>query len=249
MGVVLCDDGELGYRANRTRFADGQPLLLDEHYRLAHLPLVAPDHPGVIAHLEGKAYDRGRHPPVTSLVLPVPADALEQALVSSGLHDAVRHGPFAHKIAWHVLPQRRERLHATICGALASGPTLPVIGAAERQALAGIGGLTGELRGLFSGNVNVGRLYLRVYPEKRGGLNVFHRIQDILGVRRTDLYVVGLYNLMDDLDAAEAAALADLRDSWWDRPLLRLRVDALWLLRAFDDLVLDGGVLETIALC
>ena len=46
----------------------------------------------------------------------------------------------------------------------------------------------------------------------------------------------------------EAAALSAMIESWWDRPILRLTVDALWLLWATDDQVLDGGVLERVPL-
>jgi hypothetical protein len=217
MSVVLCDDSELGYLASRTRFVEGQSLRLDDSYRLAHLPLVAPRHPGVIARRDGKPYDRGRHPPVGSLSLPVSGDALHRSPTATGLDDELRRSPLAAKVAWHILPQRRDRLHATLCGSLAAGPTPAAIGAAERTALAQVGPLTVELRGLFSGNINLGRLYMRVYPEKRGGLNAFHRIQDIMGYRRTNLYVVGLYNLIDDLDAAETALLAGLIERWWDK--------------------------------
>ena len=47
--MPLCDDQELDYLASRTRFEQGRGLALYDSYRLAHLPLVAPDHPGVIA--------------------------------------------------------------------------------------------------------------------------------------------------------------------------------------------------------
>src|SRR5262249_11245591 len=111
-----------------------------------------------------------------------------------------------------------------------------------------LGSVTIELRGLFSGNVNIGRLYARAYPENRDGTNVLHHIQDILRCRRTDLYVVGLYNLIDDLEPAEAAALAGMIDRWWDKPLLRFCTRTLWMLSASDDLVLDANVVEAIPL-
>ncbi|MGF7207084.1 hypothetical protein GGE65_001645 [Skermanella aerolata] len=60
----------------RTRFASGEGLQLDEQYRLAHLPLIAPDHSRVIATQAGKVYMMGRHPETFSLVLPIPGDAL-----------------------------------------------------------------------------------------------------------------------------------------------------------------------------
>jgi len=239
--VNLCDDSELGYLASRTRFAAGESLVLDENYRLAHLPLVAPAHPKVIARREGKSYDMGRHERVTSLVLPVPGAAFRASPAAQQLEAEFRASPFAEKIAWHVLPQRQDRLHATLC-------STPTIAVAARESLARLGPITVELRGLFSGNVNVGRLYLRAYPEKRDGRNVVHHLQAMLACRRTDLYVVGLYNLADDLDVIETAALARLIDRWWDRPLLRFRADALWLLNSADDLVLDANVVEAIPL-
>jgi len=90
---------------------------------------------------------------------------------------------------------------------------------------------------------------LRAYPEKRDGVDLLPQVQAILGGRETGLYLVGLYNFIDDLDAGEASVLAALIDRWWERPILRWQVDALWLLSAWDDLVLDGEVEETIPLC
>ena len=77
---------------------------------------------------------------------------------------------------------------------------------------------------------------------------MFHRIQQVMGRRETSLYVVGVYNLIDDLDAGEAAALSRLIDRWWDKPILRFEADALWLLGANDDLVLESTVVETLSL-
>ena len=59
--IELCRDDELGYLRSRTRFTAGAGLALDETYRLAHLPLIAPCHPRVIRAREGTTYDMGRH--------------------------------------------------------------------------------------------------------------------------------------------------------------------------------------------
>ena len=230
-----CGDDALGYRRERTRLVPGAGLALDARYRLAHLPLVAPDHPRVIPEQAGTPYRRGLHPPVRSVVLPVPAGALEASPAYRALDAALRTAPFAGKIAWDLLPRRRDRLHATLCG-LGDAP------APDPGSLAGLGPLRVALRGLFSGTVNVGRLYLKVYPERRGGANAAHAIQAALGRPASDLYLVGIWNLVDDLDPAEAAALAGLLDAWWDRPILRLTVDALRLLSSRDDLALDATV-------
>lgn len=245
--VEFCGDGELGYERSRTRFAAGSGLRLDEGYRLAHLPLVAPAHPDVIPQREGKSYRMGRHERVFSLVLPIPPAALGRSDAYQGLRRELETSPFAQKIAWDLLPRRQDKLHATVCGSLGV-ETAPVIADDVRRALAALGPVTVELRGLFSGNVNVGRLYVRAYPEKRGGVNAFHRIQRILGRPETDLYVVGIYNLVDHLDAAEASALDELVRRWWSRPILRFEADQLWLLGATDDLVLDSVIADRIAL-
>ncbi|KFG69758.1 hypothetical protein [Microvirga sp. BSC39] len=244
---LFCQDSELGYERSRTHFTPGEGLVLDETYRLAHLPLVAPDHPRVIRTREGSSYVMGRHERVFSLVLPISGDLLFGSPAYGALTEALREAPFARKIAWDLLDRRKDKLHATICGSLSSGEP-PVLDERTRQELAGLGPIHVELRGLFSGSLNRGRLYLRAYPEIRKGGNVFRHIQRALGCRETDLYVVGLYNLMDDLDAEETAALASLIDRWWDRTILQVTVDHLWLTGACDDLVLDSVIADTVPL-
>jgi hypothetical protein len=246
--IALCGDDELDYVANRTQFEQGQGLLLDEAYRLAHLPLVAPDHPRVIARHEGRSYEMGRHEPVFSLVLPIADELLRRSAAYLALEAELKGSPLAPKIAWNVVERRRHKLHATLCGSLAAGETPPVLDAAQCDALKRLGPVTVELRGLFSGNVNRGRLYLRAYPEKRDGLNMFHCIQQILGRRTTNLYVVGIYNLTDDLDASECSILAALLAGWWDRSIVTFQAEALWLLGVSDDLVLGPETVERVPL-
>jgi hypothetical protein len=60
--------------------------------------------------------------------------------------------------------------------------------------------------------------------------------------------VVGVWNLTDDLDPAEADALRALIEEWWDRPILRFQASDFWLLGAMDDLVLDGAVAQVVGL-
>lgn len=243
----FCDDADLGYRRSRTAFANGAPLTLDEPYRLAHLPLVAPAHPGVIARQEGRFYEMGRHPSVFSLVLPIDKAALAASEPFARLDDEMRSAPFARKIAWDILPRRADRLHATLCGTLSTGDA-PVIDQTLREALSRIGPFQVELRGVFSGNVNRGRLYLRAYPESRSGTNPIHAIQAAFRRPAGDLYLVGLYNLTDDLDAEETAALAALIERWWEVSLLRFEATALWVLGARDDLVLEAELAEMLPL-
>jgi len=247
-GSILCDDDDLGYLGSRTQFTAGRAFELDETYRLAHLPLTAPAHPRVIARRAGAFYEMGRHEPVYSLVLPISASALHDSAAYRALQAEIAASPLGGKIAWNIVERRGPKLHATICGSLGTGNTPPRLDAARREGLARLGPVSVELRGLFSGNVNLGRLYFRVYPEKRDGINMFSRIQQVLGCRETSLYLVGIYNLIDDLDAVEAAALSQLIDRWWDEPILRFQADVLWLLGANDDLVLESRVAETFSL-
>ena len=242
---TFCEDAALGYRRSLTDFSN--PLSLDDSYRLAHLPLVAPEHPRMIARREGKFYELGRHPRVFSLVLPVADAALRASPAFLALEAELRAAPFARKIAWEILPRRRDRLHATVCGSLGIDEP-PAIARATHDALGEIEPFAVELRGLFSGNVNRGRLYLAAYPEERGGANMLQVVQAAFGRPPGDLWLVGLYNLTDDLDPAETAALAGIVARWWNEPLLRFTTTDLQVMAAGDDLVLDGTVEATLPL-
>ncbi|MBM3521914.1 MAG: hypothetical protein FJX57_03065 [Alphaproteobacteria bacterium] len=236
--IDLSDDDQLGYRRARTALPTGARLVLDEAYRHAHLPLVAPRHPRVVAARPGSDTVHGRHARTYSLVLMIDGQALRRSAEYRALEAALLAAPFANKIAWDVLARRWDRLHATLCGGLgADGAALL---ASMRAALRELGPFAVELRGLFSGTINLGRLYLRAYPQRRGDGNAVQALQRRLGRRETDLYLVGMFNLVDDLDVRETAALDALLTAWWERPLLRFEASELTLLGATDDLVLDA---------
>jgi hypothetical protein len=146
------------------------------------------------------------------------------------------------------MDRRSKKLHATIAGSLGEGEAAPVLSADMLAALADLGPFRVRIQGLFSGNINTGRLYLKVYPEWRNGANIIHSAQRILGRPTTDLYLVGLYNLKDHLTATETAALARIIEQWWTRPLLEMDVTELWLLSSRDDLVLDSRIEQRISL-
>ena len=118
-----------------------------------------------------------------------------------------------------------------------------------RSAKAGsLGPVSVELRGLFSGNVNLGRLYFRVYPEKRDGINMFHRIQQVLGCRETRSMSSASTISSTISMPPRLLPCSQLIDRWWNEPILRFQADALWLLGANDDLVLESTVVETLPL-
>lgn len=97
--------------------------------------------------------------------------------------------------------RRQEKLHATLCSLPDAGAKAPVISERRRRDLPDFGRVDVEVPGVFSGTINVGRLYLRPYPERRHGTNAFQQIQHTLGYRESDLYLVGIYNFTDNLDA------------------------------------------------
>lgn len=236
----IAGEETLGYQASRTDFTKITPLRLDAAYRLAHLPLVAPDHSDAIASAAGKPYRMGKRSEVFSVVIPIDSDALTASPDYSEMEDALRQSSFAAKIDWDLLPRRRHVLHATIAGGMSGEPL--------HSALRKQQPFIAELRGLFSGNMNLGRLYLRLYPENRGHENAIVEIQQILGKPATTLYLVGLFNLTDHLTQVETLELARLIDRFWSRILLRFEVDMLWLLGTSDDLALESRVVERIRL-
>src|SRR5271156_4182739 len=120
--TVFCGDDELAYVRSRTPLADGATLDLDDSYRAAHLPLLHPEHPLVLSRMAGRPnLVDGRHPTEWSVVLPVDPDALEASPEMGELERRLRESSFGHKVAWELLPRRRNVLHATVCGDLGEG--------------------------------------------------------------------------------------------------------------------------------
>jgi hypothetical protein len=244
ISIQFCNDEDLGYRRSLTPITPGGILKLDEQYRLAHLPLINPMHPDAIRSQSGKDYSMGRHARIHSLVLPIPMQALEASLAYQEMQEAFRAGPLAGKLAWELLPLRREKLHATLCGNLGEGEVAPVFSDNFRTALQRTVAFEVELRGFLSGNFNIGRLYLKAYPETRDTKNCIQDLQQTLGRKETDLYLVGFHNLKDHLTVDETLWLMDHIREWWDRPILSFTAKELWLLSATDDLVLQSRIEE-----
>jgi hypothetical protein len=244
--AVFAKDDALDYVRLRTAILPGSSLRMDAPYRRAHLPLVAPDHPDVIPQDAGRGYRLGRHDTVWSLVVPVPQAVLAGSAGLVEIDAALRGSPAATKIAWPMIEARRDLLHATICGGLGQGAQPP--SCAGLQALSALPAFAVRLRGLFSGNINIGRLYLKLYPEIQAGTNAIHRLQACLGRPPTSLYLVGLYNLVDHLDVQETAHLAALLERFGQVNLADFMVEELWLLGSRDDLALDSEVAHRIRL-
>lgn len=244
MTVQYASDSELGYLASATPFESIASMRLDEAYRLAHLPLVAPSHPDVIARKHGSGYEMGRHRATLSLVAPLDPDVLEASAHWRHLIGELRTGPLAGKLAWDILPKRRHRLHATLCGSLtADRPDDETLAACR-----GIGPIRVAVRGLFSGNINLGRLYLRLYPEIMAGSPAFHAVQRVFGKAPGSLFLAGMFNLTDHLDVHETGWLARLIATNWQTHYADFVLRDLWLLESTDDLVLDSRIVARVPL-
>jgi hypothetical protein len=227
----------LRYADFRHRFVPGEGFALGEDYRLAHLPLIDPDHKRAIRAVPGKDYVEGRYAtPRHALAIHVPAEALDASSVFRALDAALKASAVGPKIAWATGAKRRDVLHATLAGPIDEG-TARSYEARARAFLTGPIAL--RLGGPFVGNRNHGRVYLPVYP--RAG-NPLADLQRAIGARETGFYAVGLWHLNGDLDADEAAAFAAWRDRWENETVLEIPAASFGMLTTTDDQAIHSPV-------
>lgn len=244
--MKFCDDTVMAYDASRRVFGPGEALAFDDAYRLAHLPLVAPGHPEIIAGKDGTDYRNGRYDtPRHSLVVPIDAQALGRAEAFQEFEAELRSFSFSDKIAWQLGRERTGKLHATIVGGL-SEPDIARCEAAVTATLSPLGALALRLGGPFLGRINTGRIYLPVYPSCHDGENVLGLAQRACGARQSRFFVVGLYHFAAALTVAETADLAGLAERWQRRVLAELPVTSLAVMATNDDLALSGQIVATI---
>jgi hypothetical protein len=237
---------QLRYRPLAYRFRDGQALPLDESYRVCHLPLIAPDHPDVIAR-KGE-YEMGWFPtPSYALIVPVDADKLEASPHYRQMIAALRRAPFGDKIDWAMGERRRKVLHATLRSHLHSQHSDRAIRHLVAR-LRQVKQFRARLLGPWMGDKNHGRLYLPLVPESRNGVDPCARMQRAAGGKPTRLYTMGLIHFRDHLNADEASALRVILRVWRDRVLLDYRVREIWLQATHDSLALDARTVTRIPL-
>src|SRR5512134_633047 len=197
--IQFCDDAMLNYASSRRIFKPGDTLQFDPAYRLAHLPLVAPDHPASIRAVPGQDYRDGTYlKPRYSLVAPVRSQDLTESPAFQALERDLQAASFARKIAWDLGKRRAAKLHATVVNGLSEADA-DACAAAMARVLARLGPLCFRLGGPFVGNKTLGRIYFPVYPQAIDGDDSFGLVQDAVGGVRTRFYVVGYYNLVDEL--------------------------------------------------
>jgi hypothetical protein len=244
--VEYCAPESLAYAESAWPFESGAALTFDESYRLAHLPLVNPAHPRLIAAAPGLDYQMGRYERLRySLIVPVDAAELEQGDTFQAMERDLRGRRFATKVAWSLARRRASKLHLTLAGGLREA-ALEGHAARLAELLAARAPLHYRLGGPFVSSKNRGRIYFPAYPQLSDHGNVFGLIQQALGAPLTRFYAVGHYNLSDELSAPEAADLQDFVARWGQRTLAELTVPALVLLATHDDLALDSRVVHRI---
>ena len=234
-------DSELGYMASARRFFPAEALRFDEAYRRAYLPLINPGHPAVIAASGG--YELGRYSQRRySLVLPVAMDALESSTVFSDLDREFRQSSFAGAIAWEAMAQRRSLVHVTLCRGF-SEQALPALTDKLNTWVKHTRRPGYRVGGPFAGTINTGRIYFKIYPEKREGRNLFHTLQGRVDGQTTHLWLAGYYHFQDEPDALQTAHLASVIEKYADETLFTATARELWLLASNDDLGISGEVM------
>ena len=245
--ITYCDDEMMAYRSGRKIYQPGDRVVFDDGYRLAHLPLVNPDHPAVISEAGGRDYRNGRYEKARyALVLPIAAEVFAESASFQALEHAMRSARFAPKIAWEIGERRRARLHATLASGIPEAD-LDRHAAAAQELLQRIGPISICLKGLFLGQWNTGRIYFPVYPQQVDGEDPFALLQRRLGVPTRGIYLVGYYHLHTELDAAETTELVELVDRWRDAVVVETTISSLELYATNDDLALSARIHASIS--
>jgi len=223
----------------RSTFAPGDALTFDERYRYAQLPLIAADHPLVLATSPDGEYRDGRYTePRISVVVPVPVERLFVDPIFLSYEADLASAPFASKLARGIELRRAHRLHATLASVDSSEGLLEQM----RNTVGGFEPFRARLSGPVIGGFNRGRCYLPACSE------AFAPLQAAVGGRPAPLIGVGLHHFRDELDASETAALAAFLERWQHVTLFEWTVTELAVTATNDDLVLSGRTLARIPL-
>lgn len=182
-----------------------------------------------------------------SAVVRLPSEVLEASPAYRDLVARLRASSVGAKVDWTMAERRRDVLHATLCSGLERDGLSEA--KCRLEAVAGFGPVAVAIGGLWAGTAfNRGRLCLPLYPERRGDDDAFQQLQRRLGGRETRFYSIGLFNLVDDLDEVETAALGRVVEAGAGTRIAEAAFEELALLETHDDLVLDGRVIDIVRL-
>lgn len=231
------------FAALRWYRAAGDGLRFDRRYRLAQLPLVAPGHPRAVETSADSDYRGGRYERARVSLVADLGPAFLQHPAYRRLLDALAASTFSHKVAFDIAETRAPNVHCTLVGDIDPSPALR---AAARRALTEVSPFSVVLHGPFVGRFNRGRIYLPLEFDRPADGRALDALCRVYGRERPGFLAIGLVNLRDELDAAEAHDLAALLASQQQRS--RLPVTRLSWTATNDDLALSMRRLETVEL-
>jgi hypothetical protein len=155
--------------SNRPARGVGEDHLLTESYATSQLPLVAPNHPEVVAKDPSKGYDHlGTYTlPRYSIAVFIPAAMLFDNHVVRVLLEDLHASHVGKKIEWESFEARREKLHATVCGGLENRVDEESLENFVRDSIAGIPAFSARLFGPWFFSPKNGRIYLPMVAERQ----------------------------------------------------------------------------------
>jgi len=244
--VRYSDASMMAYEGARRVFRSGEPLVFDEAYRLAHLPLVSPDNPAVIARKDGKDYMMGRYArPRYSAVVPIDQESLSRSAQFREMEADLRARSFSCKVQWDICRLRKDVLHATVIGGI-SEAAIPATVQCIQAALASLPPVSLRIGGPFLGRVNTGRVYFPLYPQLVDGRDALSVVQEACGAKVSRFFVVGYYNLAAELSVDETDQLARFAERWCERVIAHQQLTGISILATNDDLVLSARIVASV---
>jgi len=245
--------------SNRPDRKVGEDYRLSSSYATSQLPLVAPQHPDVVASDLTLGYDTMgtyRSPRFSVAVFVPPAQIFNNhdvAAILSNLRDCAA----SEKIAWDSLEARREKLHATVCGGLESRMGVSELAEFVSTRLAGLAPFVVRLYGPWFFGPKNGRLYLPMVAERTFGDfdDPLLEMQRRLGQpAEHNGFYVGFLNLVDHLERGstpsrhEADSLFSVLEATDRQVVAEFVVRSVSIIATHDDLILDSTLVATIPL-
>lgn len=222
----------------------GGPLTFDDNYRLAHLPLVSPTSALVIARREGSDYEYGKYEnPRVGLVIPVSHADLAASPIYQAMESEFRSLRAWRKVDSPTMTRRLDRLHVTVASGLDYNKSLALRGDLVEFLRRHYGGISIRLAGPFIGRKNSGRIYLPALSEVVGGEDSLAELQSRVGVVPTRFYALGLYQLREELNTAEASQFINFVNEWQGTIVFEGPIKCIQLWSTNDDLALSRRVL------
>ncbi len=244
MNRSVAQDMIMAFSSQRKRYDGSHDLRFDRHYRVAQLPLVDSNHPLALNVDSDKNYRYGHREAKQSMIIPIDGDALFESQNLKDFVHRISNTSVGRKICWDMKRIRHEKLHATICG-FSSQSALPKL---PFETIQGIHAFSFELRGLFMGNFNTGRIYICLYPECEEDTPITDRITDAIGIPANRLLLCGFLNLKEELTATEAKVLDELCSAASSIVFGSQVCEELIILESTDDLVLNSRIVDRLEL-